>query len=97
MPERIRFIRFEGKPLAAGAKVITRPSRWGNPFRVKIKDDPAAHAEAVACYREWIMAPAQAQLRRNAKRELAGKDLACSCKLGLPCHGDVLLEIANER
>lgn len=96
MPKRIRFVRFEGKPLPAGAKVITRPTRWGNPFRVRIKDDKVAHAECVAQYREWIMAPEQSELRRAIKRELACKDLACSCKLGLPCHGDVLLEIANE-
>lgn len=28
-------------------------------------------------------------------RELAGKDLACWCPLGEPCHADILLEIAN--
>ncbi len=28
--------------------------------------------------------------------ELQGKDLACWCKEGEPCHADVLLEIANE-
>ena len=27
--------------------------------------------------------------------ELRGKDLACWCPLDLPCHADVLLEIAN--
>lgn len=29
--------------------------------------------------------------------ELRGKDLACWCPLGSPCHADVLLEIANSR
>ncbi|WP_027930724.1 DUF4326 domain-containing protein [Amycolatopsis thermoflava] len=29
------------------------------------------------------------------RRELAGKDLVCWCPLDQPCHGDVLLEIAN--
>jgi len=28
-------------------------------------------------------------------RELRGKDLACWCKIGDPCHADVLLELAN--
>jgi hypothetical protein len=28
--------------------------------------------------------------------ELKGKNLACWCKLGTPCHADVLLKIANE-
>lgn len=27
--------------------------------------------------------------------ELAGRDLACWCPLGRPCHADVLLELAN--
>jgi Domain of unknown function (DUF4326) len=26
---------------------------------------------------------------------LAGKNLACTCELGTPCHGDTLLELAN--
>lgn len=29
------------------------------------------------------------------RRELAGRDLACWCSLDEPCHGEVLLEIAN--
>lgn len=28
-------------------------------------------------------------------KELAGKDLACWCKLDEPCHADILLEFAN--
>ena len=28
-------------------------------------------------------------------RELRGKDLACWCDLGAPCHADILLELAN--
>lgn len=31
----------------------------------------------------------------DAVNELAGRDLACWCPLDLPCHADVLLEIAN--
>jgi hypothetical protein len=33
----------------------------------------------------------------DARRELAGKDLACRCSLRSACHADVLLELANER
>lgn len=32
----------------------------------------------------------------EVRRELGGRDLACWCPVGTPCHGDVLLEIANE-
>jgi hypothetical protein len=96
MPQRIRFNRFEGEKLPPGAKLITRPGRWRNPFPVKVKDDPASHAEAKAKYAAWVIEPEQAQYRAEARRELKGCDLACSCKIGLPCHGDVLLEIAND-
>lgn len=34
-------------------------------------------------------------LRAAAVEQLRGKDLACWCKPGEPCHADVLLEIAN--
>jgi hypothetical protein len=36
-------------------------------------------------------APSLADMRRD----LAGRNLACWCKLGAPCHADVLLELAN--
>lgn len=31
----------------------------------------------------------------DVRRELAGRDLACWCKLDQPCHADVLLAVAN--
>ena len=33
----------------------------------------------------------------DVRRVLAGRDLACWCPLGGPCHADVLLEVANRR
>lgn len=30
-----------------------------------------------------------------ARRQLAGRDLACWCPPGQPCHADVLLDVAN--
>jgi hypothetical protein len=32
---------------------------------------------------------------RDVAKELRGKNLACWCKPGEPCHADVLLELAN--
>ncbi len=37
---------------------------------------------------------AQRQVRDHI-HELRGRDLACPCKPGAPCHADVLLELAN--
>jgi hypothetical protein len=95
MPRRIHFNRFAGKWLPDGAKMVTRSTRWGNPFPVAVRGDPASQAAAVAKFRAWVMEPEQAGLREAARRVLAGYDLACECEPGWPCHGDVWLEIAN--
>jgi hypothetical protein len=36
------------------------------------------------------------RLMRDTIRDLEGKNLACFCKEGEPCHADVLLELANQ-
>jgi hypothetical protein len=33
--------------------------------------------------------------RAAIQRDLRGKQLACWCPLGQPCHADVLIEVAN--
>jgi hypothetical protein len=48
-------------------------------------------ATAVAWYRRWAMSAHAEQ----ARRLLAGRDLACWCPVDEPCHADVLLELAN--
>lgn len=42
-----------------------------------------------------VKAPGRRPTLGEIKRELRGKDLACWCPLGQPCHADVLLELAN--
>lgn len=71
---------------------IGRPSKWGNPWEIG-KDKGGTRAEVIAKYEAWFMA--QPDLVALAKRELAGRDLVCWCS-PLPCHGDVLLRVANE-
>lgn len=70
---------------------------WGNPFSNKngtlATFQVATVEEAVAAYEAWI--ETQPDLIAAAKRELKGKILGCWCKPG-PCHGDVLLRIAND-
>jgi hypothetical protein len=34
MPRRITFNRYAGKLLPDGAALVTRATRWGNPFKV---------------------------------------------------------------
>lgn len=76
-----------------GAVFIGRPGPFGNPFVIGRN---GTRAEVIALYRQYInrFTPAAESLRYKVYRELKGKDLACFCA-PLPCHGDVLLEIAN--
>ena len=94
-PTRLQRKRTRGYRLPEGAKSVTRPGPFGNPFPVSRFGDPAAHDEAIARFRAWIEEPEQAPLVDRIRRELRGRDLACYCAPGLPCHADVLLEIAN--
>lgn len=94
VPERIQLRRSKGWRKPPGAVVVSRPSRWGNPFRVGIDGDRAACVDA---YRRALLAGELAVTAADVRRELAGRDLACWCPPGAPCHGDVLLELANTR
>ncbi len=70
-------------------KRVTRPYRWGNPFRIGIEASDAA--EAVAMFRDHLHR--HPELVEEARRKLAGFDLGCFCPLDQPCHADVWLEV----
>jgi len=72
------------------AVYVGRPSKWGNPFKVS-KD--CSQEEAVAQYADWL--DGMIFNERLDLDELIGKDLVCWCA-PLPCHADVLLELANK-
>ncbi|MBA4016834.1 MAG: hypothetical protein C0483_06585 [Pirellula sp.] len=93
MPKRLQQKRTKGWRKPPGAVVISRPSKWGNPFKI---DAETERAEVVRLFREWIRGddPRAKQMRAEIG-ELRGKDLLCFCPTPGPCHGDVLLEIAN--
>ena len=89
-PVRVQLRRSRGWRKPAGAVVVSRPSRWGNPWRV---GPELTAAEAVERYRAWVESdPARVA---EIRHELAGRDLCCWCPPEQPCHADVLLEIAN--
>jgi hypothetical protein len=87
-PVRIQRQRTKGWKLPENTVNVARPGRWGNPFKVHAS---RTAEEAVRLFRCEM----PEETREAARRELAGKNLACWCKPGEPCHGDVLLEIAN--
>ncbi|MDB5613128.1 MAG: hypothetical protein JWQ22_781 [Devosia sp.] len=88
------------------AQSVARPGQWGNPFTI---DDvaaelgigrDAAQAEAVARHGRWLRGeiggPKPAPDLAKVRAELGGKNLACWCREGSPCHVDNLLKLANE-
>ena len=98
-PRRIRLQRTKGWRKPAGAIVVSRPSRWGNPFRPgqphPETGEPLTRAEMVRLYRAHVSPGGAGELAPEALDELRGHDLACWCRLDQPCHADVLLELAN--
>jgi hypothetical protein len=92
-PVRVQQRRIKGWRMPPNTRSVARPGKFGN--YVVTVEEAGSNAAAVESYREWALAPEQAEFRAMARRELRGKNLACWCKAGLPCHADVLLEIAN--
>ena len=88
-PQRIQLSRKKGFKLPPNTVVVSRPSKWGNPYPV----DEYGREGAIKQYRYLIE---KYQLEANIKKELRGKNLACWCKPGQACHADILLEIANQ-
>ena len=78
---------------------IGRPSKWGNPIKLT-KDTVDERRQVIAAYRSLIESGYLSEVlgpkwREVIKTQLGGKVLGCWCA-PKPCHGDVLLEIANE-
>lgn len=67
-----------------------RPGPWGNPY---VMGPHGTRAEVIAKYRIWLFD--QPLLVGRVKKELRGKHLSCWCA-PLPCHAEILLELANE-
>lgn len=103
-PKRVQLRRTAGWRLPPNTVHVARPGRWGNPYRV-VNDCQAGGlgpAVAVAMFEKDLRAGrlvngrGQVLTVEMVRAELAGRDLACWCKLDQPCHADVLVDVANE-
>lgn len=100
MAERIQRRRTAGWRMPEGAVYVGRPSRWGNPFKVggqiiltgRRKGELTNAVDVVRLYRHALKRQPEAVALIRA--ELAGKDLACWCRVGDACHADLLLLVA---
>ena len=92
-PVRIQRKRTKGWRLPPNTVCVTRPSKWGNPYRVG-RDGTAD--QCIGAYRKRINENVWTfPSKRDVQSQLRGKNLACFCPLDRPCHADILLEIAN--
>ena len=103
-PQRVQLSRTRGWRMPANTIKVDRTTEWGNPFKV---GSTAAHPltgrkvrvdspeTSIELYKLWLKTDDGKALARSARRELRGINLACWCAPGSPCHGDVLLRLAN--
>jgi len=115
MPKRIQRKRIKGWRLPENAVSITRPGKFGNPFKkgqwfkrgfrgmtyARCLSDEPRHREGFTLIEtdeeaiEWFRWYVTTTNNEKKLAALKGKDLACWCKEGKPCHGDVWIELAN--
>lgn len=88
-PKRIQRKRIKGWRKPENAIIVTRGTRYGNPYRASEYGATAA----LDLYRRYLAA--QLNTDPDFLTPLRGKDLACYCNLDAPCHADILLELAN--
>ena len=84
-----------GNPYRIGESIdVKQARRWGWEIspegRKIICEDAAAAVRRFAHCLFWDSA-----IHEFVRKELKGKDLACWCAIGDPCHADTLLVLAN--
>ena len=102
-PVRVMRSRKKGWKLPPNTICVSRPSRFGNPYRAGTVGIPSAFM-AVHHFRVGLLAALQGEFWAGKEmkwiaqhiEELRGMNLACWCKSGAPCHADVLIELAND-
>lgn len=109
-PVRIQLSRRKGWRMPPNTVKVDRTTRFGNPFIVGANGNAAecvyllillqagylclSHGRA-CCDRQEAYQSAITAEKRAGWPTLRGKNLACWCSPGTPCHADVQLEIAN--
>jgi hypothetical protein len=95
-PIRIQRKRTKGWKMPENTIYVGRPTKWGNPYQVTCQSTPEFRLEQIRKYEQIINTSLWMEPNpKSIRKELRGKNLACWCKIGDPCHADVLLKIAN--
>lgn len=107
-PFGVQLQRRRGWVMPDNTRSVTRPGRWGNPYYVAPSvalrtrnKRPESFAcktalEAMTKFENYILTAHYGKLLlAAARKELTGRNLACYCELGTPCHRDVWLKLLN--
>ena len=100
MPKRIQLSRKKGWRMPPNTVKVDRSTRFGNPFGSGCQHLPGWREWAVTAFRDWLNRSPDVYIDewariRRCLDDIRGKNLACWCPMGEPCHADVLLEMAN--
>lgn len=98
-PVRVTLSRKRGWRMPPNTVKVCRGTGWGNPWKVgewsSTLKRVMTQADAVLRFEAEISdGGCLASLRAAAPKKLRGKNLACWCKPGTPCHADVLLRLS---
>lgn len=99
MPKRIQRKRTKGWKMPENTVSVTRPGRYGNPFVVG--ESGYFHERNITVTADNCLTLFERYCKDRSRllprwlEPLRGKDLACFCGEGEPCHGDILLRLAN--
>lgn len=88
MTPRVLNLRDTAGVLPAGALLVDRRTKWGNPFRMRRESE---RLDVIGKYEKHLIRTYDLLFSLG---ELRGKDLACWCAPS-PCHADHLLRLAN--
>lgn len=101
---RIRLSSARGGCLLGHAVNVARPTPWGNPFVVGVDGTAAECVYLFAlllsgriCLTSKATWDAQKRVRDHVNQYLptiVARPLACWCRIGKPCHADVLRSVA---
>lgn len=100
MPVRRCGTARDAATLSTACVYVGPRSRYENLFRPgdaapSAIGRPMDEEEATALFAATLRGPVGRYYAAWFARELHGLDLVCTCPLGLPCHADVLLCLAN--
>ena len=95
-PVRVQLQRTKGWRMPPNTVKVDRSTPWGNIYSSgQYRYCSATDAVSAFAFRLKENMHQDARYINANIGLLRGKNLACWCKPGAPCHADILLEIAN--